>query len=161
MILKQNVALLLQRTLDQTREHTQHAGQHHADMDLGVHHVDRRIHRFAHGGDLKVELVAGPAGLNLRPARNMVGELVHVVSDAAAGFVLAEAVGQVDVDGLTHICDVGPCSALFKPCGSPMLLTMRSLASLLMVIAMPAEAQTVPVTTAPVPAQPPALWNPA
>ena len=42
-----------------------------------------------------------------------------------------------------------------------MLLTMRSLASLLMVIAIPAEAQTVPVTTAPVPAQAPAPWNPA
>jgi hypothetical protein len=47
----------------------------------------------------------------------MLLELVNVVGNAAPRFVLAEAVGKVDVDGLSHFCDVGRCSALFNPRG--------------------------------------------
>jgi hypothetical protein len=39
---------------------------------------------------------------------------VDVVGDPASGFVFAEVVRQVDVDGLSHKCDVGGRSALFK-----------------------------------------------
>ena len=69
MVLKQDVALLLQRALDEAGEHPEHSRQQHPDVDLGVHHVDRRVGRFADGRDLQIELVPGPAGLNLGAAR--------------------------------------------------------------------------------------------
>ena len=75
----------------------------------------------------------------------MVGELVHIIGDAAAGFVLAEAVRQVDVDGLTYICDVGQCSALFKLRAPTMLAIMRIMASIALIIASPVGAQTTPM----------------
>ena len=49
---------------------------------------------------VEVELVAGPARLDLRAARNMLLELVDVVGDPAPRLVLAEVVGKVDFDGL-------------------------------------------------------------
>ena len=64
--------------------------------------------------DLEIQLVPDPARRHLRAAWDLVFELVDVVGDAPASLVLAEVVGQVDVDGLSHKCDVGGRSALFK-----------------------------------------------
>ena len=81
-------------------EHAEHAAAAARALDLGLLDVDRRVDRLAHRRDVEVELVAGPAGLHLRAARNMLLELVDVVGDAAPRLVLAEVVRQVDVDGL-------------------------------------------------------------
>src|SRR6185369_779680 len=62
----------------------------------------------------QVELVAGPVGFDPGPARNMLLQLVDVVRDSAPRLFAPEPVGKVDFDGLTHPCDVGRCSALFK-----------------------------------------------
>src|SRR5258708_6024700 len=83
-------------------------------MYLGFHHVDGRGDLLAHRRDVEVELVSGPSRLHLRPAGDMLLKLVDVVGDAPPRLVLAEVVGQVDVDGLSHNCDVARRSALFK-----------------------------------------------
>src|SRR5579872_6888049 len=44
----------------------------------------------------------------------MLLKLVDVVGNSAPRLVLAEVVGQINVDGLSHSCDVGGYSALFK-----------------------------------------------
>jgi hypothetical protein len=44
----------------------------------------------------------------------MLLQLVDIVGDASPRLVLAEAVGEIDVDGLSHFCDVASRSALFK-----------------------------------------------
>ena len=100
MILEQDVAFFLQRALDHAGEHAEHARQEHAQVDVRFHHVDRRHDRLAHRRDVEVELIPGPARLNLRAARNMLLELVDVVGDPAPRLVLAEVVREVDVDGL-------------------------------------------------------------
>src|SRR4051794_18964365 len=71
MILQQHAALPLQRGLDDAGEHAEHARQEDLEVDLVLHDVDRRRHRLPHRGDVEVELVAGPARLHLRAARNM------------------------------------------------------------------------------------------
>src|SRR5258708_39026429 len=97
-------------------------------MYLGFHHVDGGGDLLAHRRDVEVELVTGPARLHLRPAGDMLLKLVDVVGDAPPRLVLAEVVGQGDVDGLSHNCDVARRSALFKlacrsmiPPGEPLL----------------------------------------
>jgi hypothetical protein len=62
----------------------------------------------------KIELVAGPAGFDVRPARDVILQLVDIVRDPAPRFIAPEVVRQVDFDGLTHPCDVARRSALFK-----------------------------------------------
>ena len=115
MILEQDAALLLQRGVDEAAEHAEHPGEQHAEVHLGLHDIDRGVHRLAHRRDVEVELVAGPARLDLRAAGDVLLELVDVVGDPTPRLVLAETVGQVDVDGLGHKCDVARRSALFKP----------------------------------------------
>ena len=95
-------------------EHAEHRREQDLETDLVVHHVDGRGDRLAHGGDVEVELVAGPAALHLRSAGDVLLELVDVVGDAASRLVLAEIVGQIDFDGLSHGRDVAWRSALFK-----------------------------------------------
>ena len=73
-----------------------------------------RRDRLAHGRDVEVELVAGPARLHLRAAGNMLLQLVDVVGDAAPRLVLAELVRQVDFDGLCHRCDVARAFSAFQ-----------------------------------------------
>ena len=100
MILQQQVALLLQRDLDRTREHAKQAGKEDLHMDLRFLDVDRRLDGIAKRMDAEIELIASPAGFDLRAARNVLLQPVDVVGDPPAGLVLAEAVRQVDFDGL-------------------------------------------------------------
>ena len=52
---------------------------------------------------------------------------MDVVGDAPPRLVLAEVVGEVDVDGSSHICDVARRSALFKRRRATMVRAMRAL----------------------------------
>lgn len=163
MVLEERAALLLKRGLNKAAEHAKHAGKKDSKVNLGVHDVDGRIHRLSHRCDVEIELVAGPARLDRRAARDVLLELVKIVGDAAPGFILTEIVRQVDVDGLTHIYDIGRRSALFKQsCRSMIWLMKPILAPLMMMIASSAVAQT-PLAQAPA-TQPPAgtaTWEPA
>jgi hypothetical protein len=76
----------------------------------------------------------------------MLLELVDVVGDPAPRLVLAEIVGKVDVDGLGHSCDVGRCSALFKPSHESMVCAMPALLALLMSAQAPSAVQLPPPT---------------
>src|SRR5690349_12751167 len=94
-------------------------------MNLGVHHVDARVDGLSHRRDLEVELVTRPSRLHLRAPGDMLLELVDVVGDAPASLVLAEVVGKIDVDGLSHMCDVRGRSVLFKHPHKSMILMMK------------------------------------
>src|SRR5690348_15350333 len=160
MILEQHVALLLQRRLDHSREHAEHRRQQDPEADLVVHHVDGGGDRLAHRGDVEVELVAGPAGLHLSAAGDLLFELVNIVGDPAPGLVLAEAVREIHFDGLTHSWDVARGSALFKLPHASIILAMKILALPLLLAGSLAAAQPTPVSP---PTPPPAAapWNPA
>ena len=69
-------------------------------MDLGLFDVDRSLDRIAERVDLEVELVAGPAGFDVRSARNVLMQAMDVVGDPAPRLLLAEVVREVDCDGL-------------------------------------------------------------
>src|SRR6476659_10336686 len=92
-------------------------------MDAVFHDVDRRPYRLAHGGDVKIKLIPRPSRLDLRAAGDKLLELMDIVGDPAPRLVLAEVVREVDVDGLSHSCDVARRSALFKPSHWSMVTT--------------------------------------
>ena len=100
MVLEQEVALLLQHRLDRPGEHPQHAREQNPQSDPAFLDVDGGGNRVSERAHVEVELVSGPARLDLGPARDVAFELVDVVGDAAPRLVLAEAVGEIDVDGL-------------------------------------------------------------
>ena len=118
----------------------------------------RRPRLAQHGGG---ESSAGVGDNDhLRTAGNVLLELVNILGDAPPRLVLAEAVGQVDVDGLGHGCDVEERSALFKLRRESIIAVMRALFFGVSLVAAPAAAQTVaPAPIAPV-AQP-EVWDPA
>src|SRR5260221_10880854 len=159
MVLQQDTAFLLQRDLDHAGEHAEHAGEQHPQVYLAVHDLDRRVYGLAHRGDVEVELVTGPARLNLRAAGDMLLKLMNIVRDAPPRLVLAEVVGKVDIDGLSHCCDVGRRSALFKLRQGSMVGVMKWIVALLAglfataVVAQPAPPQ-------PATAQPAVPWDP-
>ena len=167
MILEQYAALLLERGLNDAREHAEHAGEQHLQVNLGFHDVDGRRDVLPHGGNLEIELVASPAGLNVSAARNMLLELVEIVGDAPPGFVLAEVVRQVDIDGLSHICDVARRSPLFKAYPPSIITDMffRRLALLALVIPPPVGAaqlaSSVSILTEPQQSDVSTKWDPA
>src|SRR4051794_8798526 len=121
-------------------------------MYLAVEDVDRRVYGLTHRRDVEVELVAAPARLHLGAAGDVLLKLVDIVGDSAARFFLAEIVGQVDVDGLTHMCDVARRLALFKHRHGSMFALMKLTAAPLALIASAATAQPLqPQPTAPSP----------
>ena len=161
MILEQDVTLALQRTLNQAAEHAEHSRQKDFQMDLCLHHVDRRADVLAHRTDVEIELVAYPPRLHLSAARNVLTELVDVVGDAAASLVLAKVMRQVDVDGLSHNCDIGPRSALFKQSHGSMIQSMKMKFVPLLLIAGAATAQPAQSVVPPSQAAPAtAVWDP-
>src|SRR3954454_17059289 len=88
----------------------------------------------------------------------MLLELVDIVGDARPRLVLAEVVRQIDVDGLSHSCDVGQCSALFKHQHKSMILMMKWIAATIAALfATAAVGQPVQPTLAVVQ---PAPWDP-
>ena len=126
----------------------------------------------AHRRDVEVELVAAPARLHLRAAGNMLLELVDVVGDAAPRLVLAEVVGQVDVDGLGH-CATSAAVQRFSSRGRRLCFA-RCIACSLAFAArcasrgspaqapVPAPAQPAPAPgTPPRPTSPPGRTSPA
>ena len=153
MILEQQIALFLEHRLDRPSEHAEHARKQHLQLHLGVLDVDLRLDRLAERSDVEVELVAGPAMLDLRAAGNMLAEAVDIVGDAPPRLVLAKFVGQVDFDGLGHRRDVGLPAMLFKRPAWAMVTGMRLLAALALLFAVPAPAQA-PVATEPL------VWQP-
>jgi len=100
MILEQDAAAGLQRRLQGAGKHAEQSGQKHRQMDLAFLNVDGRLDGIAHRRHAHVELVAGPAALDMTAARNVLGKAMDVVGDPAARLVLAEVVRQVDFDGL-------------------------------------------------------------
>ena len=100
MILEQRSTLLLQSALDQAGEHAEHAGQKHPHPDFRVFDVDGGLDRFAQGLDAQVQLVAGPSGFDLGPARDVILQAVDIVGDAPPRLVLAEVVREIDFDWL-------------------------------------------------------------
>ena len=162
MILEKSAALLLKRGLHEAAEHSEHAWKKNPKMHLRIHDVDGRVHRFSHRCNGEIELVPDPARLNRCAPGDMLSKLMHILGDAAPSFVLAEVVGQVDVDGLTHKCDIGGRSALFKQSHGSMIPLMKLILVPLMLTATAAAAQTPPVTP-PAPQQPQAgaMWDPA
>jgi hypothetical protein len=152
MILEQDVALGLQRTLDHPGKHAKHPRKKHAHVNLIVEDVDGAGNRLAHRGNVEVELIAGPPGLDLSTAGDLLLELVYVVGDPPPRLVLAEVVGDIDVDGLSHSCDVARRSALFKPRHESIIAAMRWLLTLLAFLAAPALAQAPPTPSPPQPA---------
>ena len=164
MILEQHLALPLERGVDHPGEHAEHGRKEHLQVDLGVLDIDGSGNRLPHGGDVEVELVAGPAGVDLRTPGNLVLELVHVVGDPAPRLVLAEVVRKIDFDGLSHCCDVGGRSALFKLPHESMVSVMKLVLASLLFLASAASAQPVAAPAQPQPAQQPAIatpWDPA
>jgi len=163
MILKERPTLLLEGGLDEAAEHAEHPREQHRQVHLGLHHIDGRVHALTHGGNAEVQLIPRPPRLHVSAARDVLLQLVDIVGDAPPGLVLAEIVGQVDVDGLSHLRDVGRRSALFKPMHRSMILLMKLTFAPLVLIATAAAAQPAPVTQ-PSPAQPmqaTAPWDPA
>ena len=161
MILEKNLALLLKGGLHEARENTEHPRKQNLEVHRRVEDVDGRIYRFTHRCDLKGELIADPGRLHLSASRDMLLQLVNIVGDPAPRLVLAKIVGKIDVDGLSHICDVGGCSALFKLGWPAMTCMMRALAPLLLLVAGPVETQTAPAPAVQPAAIPVAAWDPA
>src|SRR5439155_14096421 len=95
VVLEQDAALFLQRALDDAREHAEHRREQDLQVNLGLLDVDRRFDAVAERPDREVELVAGPAGFDLRAARDMLVELMDIVGDPPPRLVFAEAVREV------------------------------------------------------------------
>jgi hypothetical protein len=159
MILEKDTAFLLESALDQSRKHAEHSRKQHLHAHLRFLDIDRRLNGVAQRLDLEVELIAGPPGLDVGAARNVVLQLVNVVRDPPPRFVLAELVREVDFDWVCHDSDtVGGQSALFKRFGSAIVGAMRSIVMLLAVQSSPqAPAQPIQPPAAHVM---PAVWNP-
>jgi hypothetical protein len=89
-------------------------------------------------------------------------KLVDVVGDAPPRLVLAEVVRDINVDGLSHACDVDRRSALFKALHKSMILLMKAIALPMMLVS--AAATAAQAAQVAVPLAPPAIaavWNPA
>ena len=80
----------------------------------------------AHRRDVEVELVAGPARLHLRAAREYApASLWMLLAIRRRASSLPRLWGRSTVDGLSHCCDVGRRSALFKLRRASMIRVMR------------------------------------
>ena len=161
MVFEKRAAFPLQRCLNRAGEHPEHRRQEHFQARLVIHNVDRGCNGLPHRGDVQIQLVAGPTAVNLRTARNMLLQLVNVVSDPPASLVLAEAVGDVDFDGLSHRCDVARRSALFKFTHRSMIQLMKLFALPVLLLAGAAASQPAQVPL-PVPQAVPmgSVWDP-
>jgi len=163
VVLEQDITLFLQRSLDRAGEHAEHAGQEHAQVNIGFGNVDGRVDRLAHRLDLEIELVAGPSRLDLRAARNVLLELMDVVGDPPPRLVLAEVVREIDVDRLRHGCDSGRAFSAFQAATPGYGEPMRKLLAALIFLTVPAAAQVPLPAPAPMgtPAAPPVPYDPA
>lgn len=156
VVLKKDASLPLKGALDNPREHAEQRRKQDLEMHLVFKDVDRRGHRLPHCRNVEIELIAGPAGLHLRAARNMLLELVEIVGDPAPRLVFAKLVRKIDFDGLSHSCDVARRSALFKLQHRSMISLMKFIALPFLMIAAAAPAQpaaptaTIPVQTVPI-----------
>ena len=100
MVLEKDVAFLLKRRLDRSREHAEEARKQDLHMNLRFLDIYRRLDRISQRENLKIKLIPGPAGFDPCSAWNMFLQPVNVVGDPPPRLVLAEFVRQVDFDGL-------------------------------------------------------------
>ena len=135
--------------------------QHLADAPWSPSTSIVAVDRLAHRRDVEVELVAGPAGLHLRAAGNMLLQLVDVVGDPAPRLVLAEVVGQVDVDGLCHCMRCRPPFSAFQAAPCDYDRTMRASRSCSARSLRCRSARRAPLAPVAAPIARAAAWDPA
>ena len=104
LFLKQDIAsFCLGRPADRPGDHPEHAGEEDPPTVAGFDHVDGRGDRPAHGRDVEVELVAGPAGTGPPAPRWMCSwSCGTLLAHPPARLVLAEIVGESNVHGRRH-----------------------------------------------------------
>ncbi len=152
LVLEQKVALALQRRLDRTGEHGEEAGQNDPAANQPFLDPDIGLDRLAERSDGKVELVTGPAMLDVGAARNVLGQAVDIGGDSTPGLVLAQAVRQIDLDRTVHAPCVAGAETLFKPPLATMVAAMPGLALLLLAASAASAGSAQPA---------PEPWNPA